>query len=195
MGQQPSDGWRYGGHALRVRPAWSSPVAFDRHHYPAAAGSEPPSRGPHGLHQWMLKGLHLLQESSSAATDTQVRLLLSEGAYLRLDSETARRVKLDDAEQCGPLRSGATTWGAGTSLRSAGSSRSRADADGTRPTRTCTSASGVAPHELPARARRGDGPRGRAADRHPAPAHHSTLGITSVYLQGIGNAPATADHL
>ena len=67
-----------------------------------------------GLRQWMLKGLRLLQESSSAATDNQVRLLLSEGAYLRLDSETARKVELDDAEQCRPLQE----WGHDVGRRS-----------------------------------------------------------------------------
>ena len=60
-----------------------------------------------GLRQWMSKGLHLLQESASSATDNQVRLLLSDDAYVRLDSETARKVKLDDARQCGPLQE----WG------------------------------------------------------------------------------------
>jgi hypothetical protein len=61
------------------------------------------------IRQWMFKALHLLQESSSMATDNQVRLLLGEAAYLRLDSERARSVKLDDgavpsAPRVGPRR-------------------------------------------------------------------------------------------
>ena len=41
------------------------------------------------------------------ANDNQARLLLPEGAYLRLDSESARKISLDDIEQCGPLQE----WG------------------------------------------------------------------------------------
>jgi patatin-like phospholipase/acyl hydrolase len=60
-----------------------------------------------GLSQWMLKALHLLQDSSSMAANNQARLLLGTDSYLRLDSESARNVKLDDAEQCRPLQE----WG------------------------------------------------------------------------------------
>jgi uncharacterized protein len=67
-----------------------------------------------GLRQWMFKALNLLQESSSMATDNQVRLLLGESAYLRLDSERARRVKLDDPVQSGPLQE----WGHDVGRRS-----------------------------------------------------------------------------
>jgi hypothetical protein len=40
----------------------------------------------------------------------------------------------------------------------------------------------------PTRARRRDGPRGGAADRHPRQLGHTNLGITSIYLQGIDSA-------
>jgi patatin-like phospholipase/acyl hydrolase len=60
-----------------------------------------------GLKDWLWKGLDLLQGSSSMANDNQARLLLGEDAYLRLDSESARKIKLDDATQCKPLQE----WG------------------------------------------------------------------------------------
>jgi uncharacterized protein len=60
-----------------------------------------------GFKDWMWKGLDLLQASSSMATHNQARLLLHEGDYLRLDSESARKIDLDDATQCKPLQE----WG------------------------------------------------------------------------------------
>jgi patatin-like phospholipase/acyl hydrolase len=60
-----------------------------------------------GLEAWAFKALHLLQDSAAMAADNQARLLLGEAAYLRLDSERAHSVKLDDATQCGPLQE----WG------------------------------------------------------------------------------------
>lgn len=60
-----------------------------------------------GLKDWLWKGLALLQGSSSMANDNQARLLLGEHAYLRLDSENARKITLDDATQCKPLQE----WG------------------------------------------------------------------------------------
>ncbi len=60
-----------------------------------------------GFKDWMWKGLDLLQASSSMANDNQAQLLLHEGGYLRLDSESARKIKLDDATQCRPLQE----WG------------------------------------------------------------------------------------
>jgi patatin-like phospholipase/acyl hydrolase len=60
-----------------------------------------------GLKDWLWKGLDLLQGSSSMANDNQARLLLGDAAYLRLDSESARKIKLDDATQCKPLQE----WG------------------------------------------------------------------------------------
>jgi patatin-like phospholipase/acyl hydrolase len=57
-----------------------------------------------GLKDWLWKGLDLLQGSTSMANDNQARLLLGEHAYLRLDSETARKIRLDDATQCKPLQ-------------------------------------------------------------------------------------------
>jgi patatin-like phospholipase/acyl hydrolase len=51
-----------------------------------------------GLKDWFWKGLDLLQSSSSMANDNQARLLLSEDAYLRLDSPSARKIKIDDAK-------------------------------------------------------------------------------------------------
>jgi patatin-like phospholipase/acyl hydrolase len=60
-----------------------------------------------GFKDWMWKGLDLLQGSASMATDNQARLLLGDEAYLRLDSESARKIKLDDAKQCKPLQE----WG------------------------------------------------------------------------------------
>jgi patatin-like phospholipase/acyl hydrolase len=60
-----------------------------------------------GLRQWMSKGLNLIQDSSAMATTNLARFLLGEGRYLRIDSESARRVAMDDAEQCRPLQE----WG------------------------------------------------------------------------------------
>ena len=60
-----------------------------------------------GFKDWMWKGLDLLQGSASMANDNQARLLLHQGDYLRLDSESARKIKLDDATQCKPLQE----WG------------------------------------------------------------------------------------
>ncbi|MDQ3153861.1 MAG: patatin-like phospholipase family protein [Actinomycetota bacterium] len=56
---------------------------------------------------WMSKALHLLQGSSSMAANNQARLLLGADSYLRLDSERARNIKLDDLDQCLPLQE----WG------------------------------------------------------------------------------------
>ncbi|KZS71503.1 hypothetical protein A4G29_20365 [Mycobacterium kansasii] len=60
-----------------------------------------------GWISWARRALSLLQGSSSGATDNQARLLLGEARYLRIDSESARNVKLDDAAQCRPLEE----WG------------------------------------------------------------------------------------
>jgi len=60
-----------------------------------------------GLKDWIGKALHLLQGSSSMATDNQARLLLGDDAYLRIDSERGRDVKLDDVTACRPLQE----WG------------------------------------------------------------------------------------
>lgn len=60
-----------------------------------------------GLRDWTFKGKDLLQTSSSMAATNQARLLLSQDAYVRLDSENVRNVKLDDADQCHPLEE----WG------------------------------------------------------------------------------------
>lgn len=69
-----------------------------------------------GVREWMFKALHLLQESSAMAADNQVRLLLREHAYLRLDSERAHKVALDDAVQCHPLQE----WGHDVGRRNVG---------------------------------------------------------------------------
>jgi patatin-like phospholipase/acyl hydrolase len=60
-----------------------------------------------GFTGWARKGLDLIQGSSSAANHQQARLLLGEDHYLRLDSVSAEKIKLDDATQCGPLQE----WG------------------------------------------------------------------------------------
>jgi patatin-like phospholipase/acyl hydrolase len=60
-----------------------------------------------GLVGWALKAVHLLQESSSLAGNYQARLLLGDQNYLRLNSEQAEKIKLDDAKQCAPLQE----WG------------------------------------------------------------------------------------
>ena len=60
-----------------------------------------------GLGQWSLKALDLLQNSTSMAADNEARLMLTPSSYLRLDSENARKVRLDNAEACRPLRE----WG------------------------------------------------------------------------------------
>lgn len=67
-----------------------------------------------GLGHWMFRALHLLQDSSAMATDNHVRLILGESAYLRLDSERARKVALDDAVQASPLQE----WGHDVGRRS-----------------------------------------------------------------------------
>ena len=67
-----------------------------------------------GLRHWMFKALDLVQGSSSMAAINQARLLLGDNAYLRLDSESARKVKLDDARQCRPLQE----WGHDVGRRS-----------------------------------------------------------------------------
>lgn len=60
-----------------------------------------------GTKDWVFKVLDLLQGSSSIANDNQARLLLGDQRYLRIDSERAQKVKLDDAAQCRPLEE----WG------------------------------------------------------------------------------------
>ncbi|MDQ3630503.1 MAG: patatin-like phospholipase family protein [Actinomycetota bacterium] len=60
-----------------------------------------------GLKHWAVKALDLLQGSTSVATHQQARLLLGDERYLRLDSENARKIKLDDDAQCKPLQE----WG------------------------------------------------------------------------------------
>ena len=60
-----------------------------------------------GLLRWGLKAVHLLQESSSLAGDYQAKLLLGESHYLRVNSQQAEAIKLDDAKQCAPLQE----WG------------------------------------------------------------------------------------
>ena len=60
-----------------------------------------------GLVRWGLKAVHLLQESSSLAGDYQAKLLLGDHNYLRVNSEQAENIKLDDAKQCAPLQE----WG------------------------------------------------------------------------------------
>lgn len=57
-----------------------------------------------GFKDWVWKGLDLLQGSSSMASHNQARLPLHDGDYLRLDSESARKIDLDDATQCKPLQ-------------------------------------------------------------------------------------------
>lgn len=67
-----------------------------------------------GIKDWIFKLLGLLQGSSSNANDHQARLLLGEDHYLRIDSERARRVELDDVRQCRPLEE----WGRDAGRRS-----------------------------------------------------------------------------
>lgn len=57
--------------------------------------------------RWAFKAVHMLQESSSLAGDYQAKLLLGESNYLRVNSEQAEAIKLDDAKQCAPLQE----WG------------------------------------------------------------------------------------
>ncbi|MFD4192866.1 CBASS cGAMP-activated phospholipase [Amycolatopsis thermoflava] len=56
---------------------------------------------------WATKALDLLQGSSSMAANYQAQLLLGNERYLRLDCDSADKVRLDDAEQCNPLEE----WG------------------------------------------------------------------------------------
>ena len=60
-----------------------------------------------GLRHWMSEGLGLIQDSSSMAATNVARFMLGDDRYLRLDSESARRVPLDDAVQSRPLQE----WG------------------------------------------------------------------------------------
>lgn len=60
-----------------------------------------------GFVGWAVKVKDLLMESSSTAGNYQAKLLLGEGNYLRLDSEQAEKIKMDDAKQCAPLQE----WG------------------------------------------------------------------------------------
>jgi patatin-like phospholipase/acyl hydrolase len=60
-----------------------------------------------GLIGWALKAKDLLMESSSIAGSYQAKLLLGEANFLRLDSEQAEKIKMDDAKQCAPLQE----WG------------------------------------------------------------------------------------
>jgi predicted patatin/cPLA2 family phospholipase len=71
-----------------------------------------------GVH-WASKALSLLQGSTSMAVDHQLRLLLDD-AYLRLDSERARRIALDDVTECRPLQE----WGHGVGRASIAKVRS-----------------------------------------------------------------------
>jgi hypothetical protein len=93
---------RYGGRDLRdIRllsvGTTSQTLRVESHH--AALGM--------GLKDWAGKALDLLRGSVSMAAHHQARLLLGDDHYLRLDSDNARKVKLDDAEQCRPLQE----WG------------------------------------------------------------------------------------
>ncbi|QXJ21111.1 patatin-like phospholipase family protein [Actinomadura graeca] len=76
----------------------SQPMRIAGHHKALSMGSL----------KWAINALSLLQGSTSAAVDHQVRLLLGD-AYLRLDSERTRRIALDDVQACGPLQE----WGHG----------------------------------------------------------------------------------
>lgn len=69
-----------------------------------------------GLMNWARKALDLLQAGSASAIHEQARLLLGDERYLRLDSELARKVRLDDAAQCRPLQE----WGHDIGRRSIG---------------------------------------------------------------------------
>jgi patatin-like phospholipase/acyl hydrolase len=60
-----------------------------------------------GLIGWSRKAKDLLMESTSIAGNYQARLLLGEANFLRLDSEQAEKIKMDDAKQCAPLQE----WG------------------------------------------------------------------------------------
>lgn len=60
-----------------------------------------------GLFGWGRRGVDLLQGSVGMAVDNQARLLLHDDHYLRIDSESARKVRLDDARRCAALQE----WG------------------------------------------------------------------------------------
>jgi patatin-like phospholipase/acyl hydrolase len=93
---------RYGGRSLtdiRMLSVGTTSAALRVRSHKAASKM--------GLASWSTKALDLLQNSASLAANNQVRLLLGDGGYLRLDSETAQKVKLDDASQCAPL----AEWG------------------------------------------------------------------------------------
>jgi patatin-like phospholipase/acyl hydrolase len=65
---------------------------------------------------WATKALRLLQGSVATSVDNQAHLLLGDGRYLRLDSESTHRVALDDISACEPLE----TWGRDVGRRNAG---------------------------------------------------------------------------
>ena len=58
-----------------------------------------------GLIAWLMEARDLLLgDSVSMASDRQAELLLPPGNYLRLNSERATKVALDDYESCAGLR-------------------------------------------------------------------------------------------
>lgn len=69
-----------------------------------------------GLGAWATKALQLLQGSAATAVDNQARLLLGDGHYVRLDSESNGRVALDDISACEPLEA----WGRDVGRRNVG---------------------------------------------------------------------------
>lgn len=81
-----------------------------------------------GLRKWLGKGLDLVQGGASMATGNQARLLLGDSSYLRLDSERALRVRLDDIGQCRQLQE----WGHDLGRRSGPSIGKLLGLDGSR---------------------------------------------------------------
>jgi patatin-like phospholipase/acyl hydrolase len=69
-----------------------------------------------GVGAWATKALQLLQGSAATAVDNQARLLLDDGHYVRLDSESTGRVALDDISACEPLEA----WGRDVGRRNVG---------------------------------------------------------------------------
>ncbi|MGA6163914.1 CBASS cGAMP-activated phospholipase [Amycolatopsis magusensis] len=93
---------RYGGRSLSdIRllsiGTTNRPLRIERH---AAAEH-------FGLLAWLTRSIELLQGASAGSVNNQAKLLLGEDSFLRIDSDRAQKVALDDYRQCAPLQE----WG------------------------------------------------------------------------------------
>jgi uncharacterized protein len=122
-----------------------------------------------GIRQWISKALHLLQESSSMATDNQVRLLLGEAAYLAWTANEPAR--LSSTTPCSVVhsKSGATTWGAEISTPSVACLTSRSALRRSDRLESCDTVLALARRRERPRSRRQRDPRPLHANGIPRP--------------------------